>query len=95
MRLQTNSILKQTKIENLTFFGTHPTFTHVPPYRSCSNTHTLAPYSAARRAAALPPEPPPNTYLIVTSLPRILTLETQSKKLNDEIEIIVICCCHT
>ena len=43
----------------MTFFGTQPTFTHVPPRRLGSNKATRAPYSAARCAAASPPLPPP------------------------------------
>eukprot|EP00585_Thalassiosira_rotula_P009003 CAMPEP_0196148510 /NCGR_PEP_ID=MMETSP0910-20130528/27888_1 /TAXON_ID=49265 /ORGANISM="Thalassiosira rotula, Strain GSO102" /LENGTH=52 /DNA_ID=CAMNT_0041411233 /DNA_START=67 /DNA_END=221 /DNA_ORIENTATION=- len=37
------------------FFGTQPTFTHVPPNLPRSTTPTLAPYDAARRADAMPP----------------------------------------
>ncbi len=43
------------------FFGTQPTFTHVPPSRPGSNSATRAPYSAARCAVASPPLPPPIT----------------------------------
>ena len=43
------------------FLGTHPTLTQVPPQRWLSMTATLAPYCAARRAEAMPPEPPPIT----------------------------------
>ena len=46
---------------NITFFGTQPTFTHVPPMRLRSTTATFAPYCAARRALAMPPLPPPIT----------------------------------
>ena len=61
---------------NMSFFGTQPTFTQVPPMpdpfltrcplRSVyvtprSTRQTLAPYSAARRAQAEPPDPPPIT----------------------------------
>jgi hypothetical protein len=45
----------------MTFFGTHPTLTQVPPRRASSMTATRAPYSAARRAPAMPPLPPPMT----------------------------------
>jgi hypothetical protein len=44
---------------HMTFFGTQPTFTHVPPKRPGSITAALAPYSAARCAQASPPLPPP------------------------------------
>src|ERR1700680_4350035 len=43
----------------MTFFGTHPTFTQVPPKRCDSMTAVFAPYSAARCAQARPPLPPP------------------------------------
>jgi hypothetical protein len=36
-----------------------PTLTHVPPKRSLSAIATRAPYSAAKRLARTPPEPPP------------------------------------
>ncbi len=44
---------------HITFFGTQPTFTQVPPRRCDSITAVLAPYSAARCAQARPPLPPP------------------------------------
>src|ERR1700677_776277 len=44
---------------HITFFGTHPTFTQVPPSRPDSITALFAPYSAARCAKASPPLPPP------------------------------------
>ena len=44
---------------HITFFGTQPTFTHVPPSGPDSITAALAPYSAARCAQARPPLPPP------------------------------------
>ena len=43
------------------FFGTQPTLTQVPPRRPDSASATRAPYSAARRAVATPPLPPPIT----------------------------------
>src|SRR5258708_11716739 len=43
----------------MTFLGTHPTFTQVPPRRCGSTTADLAPNSAARCAQARPPLPPP------------------------------------
>src|SRR5689334_17178810 len=43
------------------FFGTQPTFTHVPPSLPDSASTTFAPCSAARCAAAIPPLPPPIT----------------------------------
>lgn len=46
---------------HMTFFGTQPTLTHVPPSLPFSTTPTLAPYDAARRADAIPPEPAPMT----------------------------------
>ena len=39
---------------NITFFGTQPTFTQVPPKACFSTTATFAPYVAARRAEAIP-----------------------------------------
>ncbi|MGB1593476.1 MAG: hypothetical protein ACPIOQ_12035, partial [Promethearchaeia archaeon] len=36
---------------NITFLGTQPTLTQVPPSRERSITHALAPCAAARRAA--------------------------------------------
>ena len=45
----------------MTFLGTHPTFTHVPPSLPRSTIPTLAPWRAARRAAAMPPLPAPIT----------------------------------
>src|ERR1700733_8553090 len=44
---------------HITFFGTQPTLTQVPPSRPDSITALLAPYSAARCAQARPPLPPP------------------------------------
>ena len=46
---------------HMIFFGTQPTFTHVPPSGPDSTSATRAPYSAARCAAASPPLPPPIT----------------------------------
>src|SRR5450631_2809602 len=43
----------------MTFFGTQPTLTQVPPKRWDSITAVLAPYAAARCAQAKPPLPPP------------------------------------
>ena len=43
----------------MTFFGTQPTLTQVPPSAPFSQTATLAPCVAARRAEAMPPEPAP------------------------------------
>ena len=45
----------------MTFFGTQPTLTQVPPSAPFSQTATLAPCVAARRAEAMPPEPAPMT----------------------------------
>jgi len=45
----------------MTFLGTQPTFTHVPPSLPRSTIPTLAPWCAARRAAAMPPLPAPIT----------------------------------
>src|SRR5690606_28059811 len=45
----------------MTFFGTQPTLTQVPPRRAASMTTARAPYSAARCAQASPPLPPPMT----------------------------------
>src|SRR6476661_6360663 len=41
------------------FFGTQPTFTHVPPIRPRSINTQRAPYCAARLEVATPPLPPP------------------------------------
>ena len=58
---------------NMSFFGTHPTFTHVPPTPAPtrfplasrdaprSMRQTRAPYPAARLAQDEPPLPPPMT----------------------------------
>ena len=46
---------------HMTFFGTQPTLTQVPPRRADSITSARAPYSAARCAQASPPLPPPIT----------------------------------
>ena len=46
---------------HMTFLGTQPTLTQVPPRRAASTTATRAPYCAARRAEAMPPLPPPIT----------------------------------
>lgn len=46
---------------HMTFFGTQPTFTQVPPRAFFSTTATLTPYEAARRAEAMPPLPAPIT----------------------------------
>ena len=45
----------------ISFFGTHPRITQVPPTRSASAMSTRAPWAAARREAATPPEPAPMT----------------------------------
>lgn len=55
----------------MSFFGTQPAFTHVPPVCAASNTATLSPAAAARRAAAIPPEPAPmmaRSYLVCSNL---------------------------
>ncbi|KAH3664091.1 hypothetical protein OGAPHI_004805 [Ogataea philodendri] len=46
---------------HITFLGTHPTLTHVPPIFLLSTTNAEAPYFAALLAEATPPEPPPIT----------------------------------
>ena len=46
---------------HITFFGTQPTLTQVPPRRPASTSATLAPCFAALRADASPPLPPPIT----------------------------------
>jgi len=47
----------------MTFLGTHPTLTQVPPnfLKFDSINNTLAPYLAALLAEATPPDPPPMT----------------------------------
>src|SRR6056297_376855 len=46
---------------HMSFLGTQPTLTQVPPSAPSSATAARAPYSAARWAAASPPLPPPMT----------------------------------
>ena len=43
----------------ISFFGTQPRITQVPPTRSPSTISTRAPCAAARREAATPPDPAP------------------------------------
>ena len=45
----------------MTFFGTQPTLTQVPPRAPFSQTATFAPCVAARRALVMPPLPAPMT----------------------------------
>jgi hypothetical protein len=45
----------------MSFFGTQPRMTQVPPIRLSSASATFAPPAAATRAARTPPEPPPMT----------------------------------
>src|SRR5436309_2732341 len=45
----------------MSFLGTQPRTTQVPPHRLTSAIATRAPCSAATRAARTPPEPPPIT----------------------------------
>ncbi len=45
----------------ISFFGTQPTLTQVPPQSRSSATPTRAPCPAAMRAQRTPPEPPPMT----------------------------------
>ena len=45
----------------MTFLGTQPTLTQVPPRAPFSQTATFAPCVAARRALAMPPLPAPMT----------------------------------
>ena len=45
-----------------TFFGIHPTFTHVPPNHLCSIIATfLLNFDDTYLADAVPPDPAPNT----------------------------------
>src|SRR5690606_37492368 len=46
---------------HITFFGTQPTLTQVPPNGPFSTTAACTPYSAAFCACARPPLPPPST----------------------------------
>ena len=45
----------------MSFFGTQPTLTQVPPQKRSSAMATRAPWPAAMRAQRTPPEPPPIT----------------------------------
>jgi hypothetical protein len=45
----------------MTFLGTQPTLTQVPPNAPFSQTATLAPWVAALLAEAMPPLPAPMT----------------------------------
>ncbi len=45
----------------MSFFGTQPTLTQVPPQKRSSATPTRAPWPAAMRAQRTPAEPPPMT----------------------------------
>ena len=45
----------------MTFLGTQPTLTQVPPRRARSMQRTFLPWEAERLAQAMPPEPPPIT----------------------------------
>src|SRR5690349_6525663 len=45
----------------MSFLGTQPRITQVPPRRCASTSATRAPWLAAMRAARTPPEPPPTT----------------------------------
>ena len=45
----------------MSFLGTQPRITQVPPMRYSSASATRAPWLAAMRAARTPPEPPPMT----------------------------------
>src|ERR1051326_6771941 len=45
----------------ISFFGTQPRTTHVPPHWRCSPIPPCAPFSAATRATRTPPDPPPIT----------------------------------
>ena len=46
--------------DHMTFLGTQPTLTHVPPSLSRSMQRTFLPWDVAERLAqAMPPEPPP------------------------------------
>ncbi len=62
---------------HITFFGTQPTFTQVPPSRPDSMTAVLAPYSAARCAQARPPLPPPMLMRSKTSLDTVNSVTTR------------------
>jgi hypothetical protein len=62
---------------HITFFGTQPTFTQVPPKRPDSITALLAPYSAARCAQARPPLPPPMLMRSKTSLDTVNSIATR------------------
>ena len=46
---------------HMTFFGTQPTFTQVPPSLPLSTIAQRAPCSAARTTEAMPPLPAPIT----------------------------------
>src|SRR6202035_3929201 len=63
----------------MTFFGTQPTLTQVPPSRCDSMTAALAPYSAARCAQARPPLPPPMTMRSKASVVTVNSIAKDSK----------------
>src|SRR5690606_9359689 len=66
---------------NMIFFGTQPTLTQVPPRRPASTNATLAPCAAARRAAAIPPLPPPITTKSNTGI-RVPEVWSQSARMS-------------
>src|SRR5699024_1600365 len=67
---------------HMTFFGTQPTLTQVPPRRCGSIRATRAPYCAARRAVAMPPLPPPITSRSWFVMPGLLADSGSSFQLS-------------
>src|SRR5580693_1715582 len=63
---------------HITFFGTQPTFTQVPPKRCASITADFAPYSAARCAQARPPLPPPTLIRSKCSVDTVNSIQKEA-----------------
>src|SRR5271167_1544780 len=65
---------------HITFFGTQPTFTQVPPSAPDSITAVLAPYCAACWAQARPPLPPPMLMRSKASLDTVNSIQIETRK---------------
>src|SRR5476651_1983417 len=69
----------------ISFLGTQPRITQVPPNRSASTIATLAPCAAARREPATPPEPPPITirsWVISMKVSALALEKTERRRLS-------------